>query len=291
LRVYRAARFIARFNLHPTPELARMCLDLNPMHISNERVGMELMKTFKQADKPSLFFRFLFMVGWLSWHFDELLNLVATPQNPKWHPEGDAFEHTMHCIDQCNKGDWFTKTVMLCHDLGKAETTELVSGQYKSIGHELAGVPLTNKMLKRIHFTDHKTINQIKTLVKLHMIATLPEVTDKTVKKHLRELMSFDLTYDQLVEVCRCDKSGRPPLPPVTPNIGQDRAKQFIHDGVMIPVVTGELLQRHGFINNIEWGKIIKACLDFQDRGSLNISNWRKIMQDAGMLKLITPPQ
>ena len=116
-------------------------------------------------------------------------------------------------------------------------------------------VPAAIESLKRIHFCDHRTIGQIKMLVRLHMVAVLPEISEKVIRRTLRQLMECRLTYPQLVEVCRCDKSGRPPLVPHTPYIGQDRAKQLIERGEMIPIVTGKLLISEGYTNQLNHGE------------------------------------
>lgn len=285
LRVLRTARFISRFiEFEPTQELLDICRKLEPTDISPERVGKELMKTFEQAVKPSLFFTFLFSVNWLRYYFKELEDLVYIRQSPIYHPEGSAFTHTMHCLDVTKQGDWFTRAVMLCHDLGKSTTTIVHDdGKITSVGHEEASVAMTDSLLKRIHFTDHRTIGQIKMLVRLHMITTIT-ISEKVVRRTLRKLMECHLSYEQLVEVCRCDKSGRPPLPAHTPDIGQERAKELIKTGVMIPVVTGKTLIAEGFTNYLEFGAIIEKALELQDRGILDISNWKQRLKEAKLI-------
>lgn len=294
LRVYRAARFLSRFiELRPSEALINVCKSLKPNDISNERVGMELMKTMEQAVIPSKFFYFLDNVGWLQYHFQELHDLIGIPQNPLHHPEGDAFMHTMYTLNQA--GDWFTRIVMLCHDLGKATTTTIGEIPFvkkpeysdklyynsdlpiRSIGHEEAGKELTRKMLTRIHFTDHKTIRQIETLVGLHMIRT--GVSEKVIRKSLRTLTNMGLKYEQLVEVCRCDVSGRPPFIPYTPDIGQHRAKELIDSGAMNIIVTGEKLIEAGFTPGPLLGELVKVALEWQDRGTLNSDNWLKMIR------------
>lgn len=284
LRVLRAARFIARFDLTPTQALYDMCRNLEPFDVSNERVGMEVMKLFKQANTPSLFFRFLRDVDWLKWYFPELEALIPIQQDAIWHPEGSAFIHTMHCLDVTRKGDWFTRAVMLCHDLGKALTSKFENGKWRAHGHEEAGVRLTDNLLKRIHFCDHRTINQIKCLVRMHMIHT-QEISEKTIRRTLRELSHYHLDYSQLVEVCRCDKSGRPPLPACTPDIGQEKAQEILKSGDMIPIVTGKLLKEEGFTNYLEFGTIIARALYYQDKGTLKPHNWKKLLTNAGVIK------
>ena len=291
LRVYRAARFLSRFpEFRPSPELIRVCKALKPTDISNERVGMELMKTMEQAIVPSTFFVFLDQIGWLKYHFKEIEDLIGIPQSPDYHPEGDVFTHTMCTLNQAK--DWFIRTVMLCHDLGKATTTTVEGIPYdnvlhikvpidevkiKSIGHEEAGKPLTRSMLTRIHFTDHKTIRQIETLVELHMIRA--GVSERTIRRSLRSLMNMGLKYEQLVEVCRCDVSGRPPLAEYTPNIGQNRAKELLETGAMNVIVTGEKLIEAGYAPGPLLGELVKMGLEWQDRGTLNEHNWLKMIK------------
>ena len=290
LRVYRAARFLSRFpEFEPSAELVKVCNILKPTDISNERVGMELVKTMKQACLPSRFFTFLKEIDWLKYHFKELNDLVGVPQNPLYHPEGDAFTHTMHTIDQSTNA--FIRTVMLCHDLGKSTTTTVEGMPYsktlgfgippelkiKSVGHEEAGKELTHKMLTRIHFADHKTIKQIETLVGLHMIRT--GISEKVIRRSLRALLSMGLNYDDLVEVCRCDVSGRPPLTQYTPDIGQHRAKELLETGAMDIIVTGEKLIEAGYKPGPLLGELVKVGLEWQDRGTLNEHNWLKMIK------------
>lgn len=278
LRVLRVARFISRFEFEPTIELIDICRTLSPFGIPPQRVGKELMKTFQQAVRPSLFFNFLKKINWLQYHFKDLLNCIAIPQSPIYHPEGNVYIHTMHCLDATKQGDWMTRAVMLCHDLGKVSCTIINNDKISSIGHEEASVPLCDSLLKSIHFCDHKTINQIKVLVSLHMIGTIYNPSEKVIRKTLRTLRNSHLTYDQLVEVCRCDKSGRPPLPPFTPNIGQTRAKYLEESEAMIPIVTGKLLIANNYTDQLDYGKLIKRGLDLQDRGVLNINNWKNLI-------------
>lgn len=305
LRVIRAGRFIAKFNLTPSKSLITLCKQLNPKDISNERVGMELMKLFKleSGTKVSKFFYFLKEVGWLQYHFQELYDLIGVPQSPKHHPEGDAFVHTMHCVDTAN--DWFMRTVMLCHDLGKANCTTIdgidckiwegdkqgysvYDFKIQSIGHESAGVELTRRMLKRIHLTSHEIINKIGCLVELHMIRAVytKDNEQKIVRRNLRKLMHYELDYELLVETVRCDLAGRPPLLPINPDIGQELAKKLIEDDDMKPVVTGRLLKETGIRDGEEMGKMIKVGLDLQDRGVLNRDNWRNRLIGSGFKSL-----
>lgn len=278
LRIYRAARFIARFNLSPAPELVSVCRNLMPIGISNERVGMELDKLVKQSNTPSMFFQFLKNVGWLGYHFHELDTLVGVQQNPKYHPEGDAFEHTMHCMDAANTP--FMRIVMMCHDLGKATTTVLDKGNWKAPGHACAGIEPTLNMLKRIKFKDGKYQNKVACLVENHMFHVMPEFSRRAVGRMVNRLAEVGLSFDDLVEVCRCDLAGRPPIEPIEPYIGQDLAEGFEVQGERIePIVSGHMLIEKGIAPGPELGRIKSELLDLQLSGELNEENWEEFLE------------
>ncbi len=159
LRLYRAAQFIARFQLTPDPKsvelMKKMVKRGDTKELSKERITEELKKLFLKSSKPSLGFEFLRTIGVIERDYPELDILTKTPQEPEWHPEGDVWIHTMMVLDSAAallklKGKKFTdeqklQTLIgaLCHDLGKATTT--APGEkhgiprIRSLGHEAAG--------------------------------------------------------------------------------------------------------------------------------------------------------
>lgn len=309
LRVYRAARFAAIYpDFTVTFKLKLYAKHCDYMQVSNERVGIELMKMFKKAKKPSRFFKFLRDICWLKYHFKEVYDLIGVPQSPIHHPEGDCYTHTMHCINAAN--GWFYRAVMLCHDLGKATTTtingfpissglinddtlkgNLLSGELKvkAIGHEKAGVPLTKSLLQRISFCSHKEIQKIACLVELHMLrgSINDKNYDKMVRRTLRKLMRYGLTWESIFHVTYYDLSGRPPRPVpsatvLTKELYWNHANELVRNGEMEPIVTGDELVNMGMEPGPEMGKIIKHALELQDRGTLRKDNWIKVLASAG---------
>jgi tRNA nucleotidyltransferase (CCA-adding enzyme) len=284
LRVYRAARFAARFDFSIDSETLKLCKSLRNRadEVSMERVGGELKKVMNAiTSRPSKFFMALDRMGWLDHAFKELHDLKGVEQDYHYHPEGDAYVHTLHCMNATV--DPFTRVVMLCHDLGKATTTRNRDGRWTSYGHEEAGVPLTDAMLKRIKYDNWKVINQIKCLVKWHMIRINPSKT--LVVRCLRELMHVGLTYQHLVDVCQADYDGRPPLPIIKVDIMQSFAQELIDNDCMTPIVTGELLISIGIEPGEEMGNIIEVALKLQDRGTLRKDNWQKVLKNANLIK------
>ena len=277
LRVYRAARFAARFafEIHKDTLALMMLMRPKASEISMERVGIELKKTFEYA-KPSKFFRILDETGWLTHAFKELYDLKYIPQDEEHHPEGNAFEHTLLTIDAAY--DPFTRIVMLCHDLGKNGTTYFnKKGKLTCPSHPEQDVLYTDTLLKRIKYADWKTISQIKCLVKLHMLHV--DITEKTIRKALRELLHVKLTYKHLVDVMNADIRGRAKVVIQSPNYKQEFAQMLIDTGAMVPIVTGKKLLELGIEPSQKMGTIIETALKWQDRGTLNVDNWQKMIK------------
>lgn len=284
LRVVRAARFIARFGLQADPSLIRISRRLSPDSLPKERFGIEIVKLFKQATRPSLAFRFLETVGWLHRIAPELAELRGIPQNPTYHPEGDALEHTLHTIDAAAQGDVLTRLTMMVHDLGKAETTIMRNGNWSAPGHEKASVPLAEKLLNRLGLMSEvgrKTLKQVYLLTELHMLHAKASIGDTKLKRRVRKLHDLDLTFDDLAKVCTADASGRPPLPigePTSITDMRQRIEDFGGQESFKPIVTGHDLIQIGLEPGPQFGRILKQAQDLQDSGQLTRDNWQTVL-------------
>lgn len=111
LRVYRVARFAARFGFRVHPDTRALMMKLKPElnALTPERVFLELKKALVSR-YPDKFFREL--DGMLDVHFPEIEALKV----PDKH-DGTAFEHTMAAIYRGN--GLKERFALLVHDLGK----------------------------------------------------------------------------------------------------------------------------------------------------------------------------
>ena len=106
--------------------------------------------------------------------FRELLALRGIAQNPKYHPEGDAFTHTILVMNQAARlrtQAWSPFAFMLaalCHDYGKAVCTAKKDGKIVSYGHEKSGVPLAQSFMERFG-VDQETRRLVLNHVEYHM--------------------------------------------------------------------------------------------------------------------------
>lgn len=99
LRGLRAAQFAARFELEPDGELVALARGLDLEELPAERVLGEFRKLLLLGARPSIGFEFLRGAGLIR-HFPEVEALIGVPQQPRWHPEGDVWIHTMMVLDR-----------------------------------------------------------------------------------------------------------------------------------------------------------------------------------------------
>ena len=217
LRVLRGMQFAARIPASTAPETLAMCRTLTPEGLSPERFFAEWEKLILKGKAPSRGLTFLKDSGWLR-YFPELDALSGCPQDPDWHPEGDVWEHTLHCMDAFAKGrsgrredDLVVGLAVLCHDMGKPATTEFTDGRLRSHGHEAAGVEPARDFLQRLNVSQ-RLIDRILPLIKCHMRpSTL--FREKCSPSALKRLARDCARLDLLIRVFRADSGGRPPLP------------------------------------------------------------------------------
>ena len=143
--------------------------------------------------------------------FNMIYNLRTTEQSPKYHPEGNVWNHTMMVVDEAAKVKSKSKDLKvfmwaaLLHDIGKLSTTKIRNGRITSYDHDKVGEKLAKEFL--LHFTDdNKFINQVCGLIRYHMhilyvINNLPYKDINGMKK------STDINEVALIGLC--DRVGR----------------------------------------------------------------------------------
>lgn len=151
LRVYRVARFATslQFNVEENTLKLMNNLKVELNTLSKERVFDEFRKALSQ-NKPSIFFEILRKANVLDVHFKEIYDLIGALQPQEYHPEGDAYNHTLIVLDEICKTtkDLKIRFAGLVHDLGKGATPK---SQYPHhYGHDKNGVKLVKQFGDRI---------------------------------------------------------------------------------------------------------------------------------------------
>lgn len=114
-----------------------------------ERKFNELRRALK-AKQPSVFFRALHKADLLTATFPEIADLIGKTQPKEFHPEGDAFEHTMLVLDTVAAATYslIARFCALTHDLGKGKTSQAMLPHH--YGHELTGLTVLQAWNQRM---------------------------------------------------------------------------------------------------------------------------------------------
>ena len=175
LRVLRGAQFAARYDLTVDEATMEKMRRMPTDALSPARVMSETKKALMQSAHPEIYFDILLRAGALEVWFKELAALIGVRQNPKYHPEGDAYVHTMLVLRaaaemrEAAQKPLNLMIAALVHDLGKAATTtQDQNGNYHSCEHEIAGVPLLSAMLSRIG-AGKDMLTYCENMCRLHM--------------------------------------------------------------------------------------------------------------------------
>ena len=283
LRALRAVQFAARFLLAVEPQTARLCAAMPIAELPAERIFGEIEKLLLQAAHPSRGFALLREWGMRETVCPELQQLEGTPQDPRWHPEGDVWTHTLQAIDEAallrdGLDHARALTVMLatlCHDLGKPATTRFEDGRMRSRGHEEAGVAPTLALLDRwrvhsLHGFDVRA--QVVALVANHLKpGQLWDERERVSDGAIRRLAA-KCEADLLYRVARADCLGRRPgqFEPVAMEWFRGRVRELaVEQRPPLPLLRGRDVLALGVLPGPEVGRIVAAVYERQLDGEI----------------------
>jgi tRNA nucleotidyltransferase (CCA-adding enzyme) len=281
LRVLRGFQFAARFELIAAPETLALCRSIQHTiaELPKDRIWHEWRKWAVKSAKPSRGLAFLRDCDWLE-RYPEIRALIDTPQDPRWHPEGDVFIHTSHCLDalvtlpEFARVDDDTKSVLafaiLAHDFGKATTTIVGPEGISSAGHEAASIPIAETFLERIGAPLHIR-ERVLPLALNHMFQT-ETVTDRSVRRLARRLTPESI--ESLAIIMTADSMGRPPRPLMVPAIVSSllakAAELDVQAQAPKPILLGRHLIERGLKPGPSFGKVLDEAFEAQLDGAFN---------------------
>ncbi len=284
VRGLRTARLSAVLEMEPDAALADLCAATDLSAVAPERVLTEIRKLLLEAARPSRGFAFLRRTGLLRF-LPELAALIDVPQDPQWHPEGDVWVHTLLCLDRAaglrvgdGDRDLLLMLGVLCHDLGKASTTERREDRILSRGHDAAGVALSESLLAKMR-APNALVRGVTALVRHHLAPASfarasrrqPGAGARGYRRLLRKLRAGGVDADLLWRVARADHLGR-----TTEDAARDvfaagdaflaRAQELEADvRTFEPVVTGRYLLKRGVEAGPALGEMLDRCRAVQD--------------------------
>lgn len=207
LRIVRLFRFAATFDFEidvDTALAARAIIGRGPLAVSVERVRDELYKAAKTGKSLRAFVELLDDFAVLDFYIPELVELQDKPQPPEWHPEGDAYVHTLCAVEASRSPDPIVNLAILFHDIGKGPTYQLRGDKHTFYGHDGLGPKIIEEIASRLKIgtADEKSF---AFCAHRHMMLHKP----KTLTRNKVVKMVNDPNWEVLREVGYADEMSR----------------------------------------------------------------------------------
>jgi tRNA nucleotidyltransferase (CCA-adding enzyme) len=280
LRVLRVARLAAWLEAEPDEELLVCCRGLDLSQLAVERVFRELERLLA-APRPSHGLRVLRDAGGLAL-LPELAALEGVPQDPRWHPEGCVWTHTLMVVDEAarlRKGDgdevrdgWLVWSALL-HDLGKPARTSVAADGIRSYGHDELGAELAAALLVRLR-APAASVTAVEALVRHHLAPALlvgQGASDRGFRRLTRRLAQAGVDADLLERTARADHLGRTTeealahrFPAGDAFVERMRSLQTL-EGPPEPQVRGRDVVAAGIAPGPEVGAVLARCREIED--------------------------
>ncbi|MBQ2911367.1 MAG: HD domain-containing protein [Clostridia bacterium] len=171
---------------------------------------MDVIQALLTLDKPSEYFEKYKNTG----TFPQLDALIGIEQEPRFHPEGDVWNHTMQVVDKAaqlrDKAENPLGFMLsaLCHDLGKVTATAVIDGRIRALGHEEQGIAPAKKLLGIIG-VDTQTVDYVINMTLLHMRPNML-VSQKSGDKAYKRLFDKSVCPNDLILIAEADHASRP---------------------------------------------------------------------------------
>ncbi len=215
LRMMRAVRFAATLGFQIEIETLEAISKRSGLlaKISRERVRDELLKIIG-SNYPADGVRMLISTGLMSYIIPEVLTAKGVDQTG--HHTLDVLDHMLESLAACPSRDPLVRLATFLHDIGKPETKRyhcvncgalikqinMVDGQLicpkcqtqqsthaaaTFYGHEVVGERMVAKIADDLRLSA-KEKAKITTLVRWHMFAYQPEMTDASIRRFIRRV-------------------------------------------------------------------------------------------------------
>ena len=205
LRMLRAARFIAKYELVPTDDLvAAVRNGAERLEIvSGERIRDELCKLVT-VDDPSAGLWFVHDSGLADMFFPELPSM-RLEQDPI-HRHKDVLSHTIAVVAKA-RNELKVRLAALFHDVGKPKTRSIGGNGVSFHHHEVVGARMTRDRMKALKFSN-EMVSDVTQLVYLHLRFHTYQMgwTDAAVRRFVRDAGAL---LPELIALTRADCTTR----------------------------------------------------------------------------------
>jgi tRNA nucleotidyltransferase (CCA-adding enzyme) len=220
--------------------------------------------------------------------FAPVAALRDVPQDPRWHPEGDVYVHTLLVLDRAaeiaatlpTEAGETLMLAALCHDLGKPETTTIESGgRIRALHHETVSARRTRDWLTHLRLP-HALVRAVETLVRHHLAPAQfarQKAGPAAYRRLARRLETGGVDFDDLERLARADHLGRTTEDAKAGRFDAGRAFLEAADAAQVragsraDVVAAAFLMKRGIAPGPELGRLLTRCRQIQDE-----TGWRE---------------
>ena len=213
LRMLRAARFIAGYDLEPEPDLVAAVAAMRHRLeiVSAERIRDEFDKLITLR-RPGRGLWFVVETG-LAEEFLPELPALRLEQDPI-HRHKDVLAHTIAVVENVQQGarpdfDFrITRLAALFHDVGKPKTRSYRDGKGVAFHHhDVVGARMTRERMHALRYSN-EDVDAVAHLVELHLRFHTYRMgwTDSAVRRFARDAGGL---LDELIVLTRCDCTTR----------------------------------------------------------------------------------
>lgn len=279
LRVLRALRFAARFDLAVEPTTARAMHAAAPLlrRISGERILQELRGLLAAPDPEKVLLDFADVMAVI---VPELADAVGFAQNSRYH----CYDVYTHCVKAACAvpSEPPVRLALLLHDCAKPQCYTEENGVGHFYGHATKSEQAAHEVLTRLH-ADNACIKRVCALIHWHDVPLKAEPA--AVRRLLQRLGTQGL--HQLLQVKKGDALAHHPDHQSERLQQIGRVRQLMQQILQAPVclsvrdlaIGGEDLRALGMAAGPAMGRLLRRLLDAVIEGAL--PNEREALLDA----------
>ena len=206
LRMLRAIRFAAKLQFDIEPEAWNAICSMADLcgQIAAERVREELENMFCNIDAARAL-KLLKASGILRIWLPEVDVLAGVEQHPKYHPEGDVWQHTLLMFEKSDvlKDNILAWSILL-HDIGKKPALTVGEDNIPHFySHEIMGADMIPAIAQRLRFS-RELAEAVEHAVRYHMrFASVMDMREAKLKRLMAEkYFTMELELHRLDCLC-----------------------------------------------------------------------------------------
>ena len=202
------------------------------LNSEDKKIFEEIQYHLLNDSKPSEYINKMLEEGKINLYpFSMISDLKRVLQNPKYHPEGNTFNHVMMVVDQGVNYKHYSEDErvymwsLLLHDIGKTPTTKLRKGRWTSYDHDRVGSDMAKEFLRNFNESE-EFVQKVSALVKYHMNPLF--IVKKLPFSDIEGLLK-DTSLKEVALVSLSDRLGRGGLDKEKIAETKKSIKEFIH--------------------------------------------------------------